>query len=100
MNFWPPSEWTFEGALGRELGWGEDEGLAVVEFRSAVDNLPPETPADMLGARLGALLGGRVEGRLESHSDGEGGVSIESGTAMAMREERKGQETGGDGEMN
>ena len=62
---------------------GGDLAFGVTECGSVAANFPPETPADMLGARLGALLGGRVDGRLPlSHSDGEGGVSIESVSAM------------------
>lgn len=53
VNFWPPSEWEFEGALGRKLGWGEGEGLAVggAKCGSRGSGLGP---AATLGGRLWA----------------------------------------------
>ena len=74
VNFWPPeSEWTDGGPLRDTLsspadvvgdirgavgGGGSFLGATLDMGTREVMSLPPESPADMLGARLG----GRVEG--------------------------------------
>lgn len=48
-------------------------------------SLPPETPADMLGALLGAWLGGLVEGRLQlSRSESVGEEADDAGWELSL----------------
>lgn len=68
---------------------GGAEFLPAEELRAAAvgggASLPPETPADMLGALLGAWLGGLVEGRLQlSRSESVGEDADDAGWELSL----------------
>lgn len=97
LNLWPPSVELTDGALGRIVfaddcsekgGIGDvaadDLSFLAVDLAAGGTNFPPETPADILGARLGALLGawlgGLVDGALQiSLSEGDGDSRTDGG---------------------
>lgn len=62
----PDSECTDAGFAGRTgvTVEAEAEGGGVMSFLSGGTILPPDVPADMLGARLEGRLGGLLEGRV------------------------------------
>jgi hypothetical protein len=96
LNLWLPSAEFTDGALGRivfaddrsEKGAIGDAGAEDLSFLADLaaggTTFPPETPADILGARLGALLGawlgGLVDGALQiSLSEGDGDSRMDGG---------------------